>query len=66
MPPFFQALMQDVYKRQATIGNPFRGTPEKGLALFEREAEHLAAFLEEVKKFPFVVKDEDRQFPDRA
>lgn len=54
------------YSDSATIGNPFRGTPEKGLALFEREAEHLAAFLEEVKKFPFVVKDEDRQFPDRA
>ena len=54
------------YSDHATIGNPFRGTPEKGLALFEREAEHLAAFIEEVKKFPFVVKDEDRTFPERA
>ncbi|NLP44412.1 MAG: hypothetical protein GX351_07270, partial [Peptococcaceae bacterium] len=48
------------------IGNPFRGTPEKGLALFEKEAEHLAAFINEVKKFPFKVKDEDRDFPERA
>ncbi|MEW8957678.1 hypothetical protein MHOCP_22080 [Moorella humiferrea] len=52
------------YSDHATIGNPFRGTPEKGLKLFEKEAEHLAAFIEEVKKFPFKV--ENRDFPERA
>lgn len=52
------------YSDHATIGNPFRGTKEKGLKLFEKEAEHLAAFLEEVKKFPFKV--EKRDFPERA
>lgn len=52
------------YSDHATIGNPFRGTPEKGIALFEKEAEHLAAFIEEVKKFPFEVKN--REFNDRA
>jgi len=44
------------YSDSATIGNPFRGTPEKGLALFEREAEHLAAFLEEVKNSPLLLR----------
>ncbi len=54
------------YADHATIGNPFRGTPEKGLALFEKEAEHLASFINEVKKFPFTVDIKDRAFPDRA
>ncbi|HBT46821.1 MAG TPA: creatinine amidohydrolase [Peptococcaceae bacterium] len=52
------------YSDHATIGNPFRGTKEKGLKLFEKEAEHLAAFINEVKKFPFQVKNRD--FPERA
>lgn len=52
------------YSDHATIGNPFRGTPEKGLALFEREAEHLAGFVNEVKKFPFSVANRD--YVDRA
>jgi creatinine amidohydrolase len=54
------------YSDHATIGNPHRGTKEMGLALFEKEAEHLAAFIEEVKKFPFKVEHKDRLFPDRA
>jgi len=52
------------YSDSATIGNPFRGTPEKGRALFEKEAQHLADFVNEVKKFDFVVKNRD--FPERA
>lgn len=52
------------YSDSATIGNPFRGSKEKGLKLFEKEAEHLAAFINEVKKFPFQVKNRD--FPERA
>ena len=62
----FVPMDHEDYNDHATIGNPFRGTPEKGLALFEREAEHLAAFVEEVKKFPFEVKAEKREFPERA
>lgn len=54
------------YSDHATIGNPFRGTREKGLKLFEKEAEHLAAFVNEVKKFPFKVEAEKRDFPERA
>jgi len=52
------------YCDTATIGNPFRGSKEKGLKLFEKEAEHLAAFINEVKKFPFQVRNRD--FPERA
>ena len=60
----FVPMEHHEYSDHATIGNPFRGTKEKGLKLFEKEAEHLAAFLEEVKKFPFKV--ENRDFPERA
>ncbi len=52
------------YADHATIGNPFRGTADKGLRLFEREAQHLADFVNEVKKFPFVATARD--FVDRA
>jgi creatinine amidohydrolase len=52
------------YSTTSTIGNPFRGTKEKGLKYFERSAEHLAAFLEEVKKFP--VQATNREFNNRA
>jgi creatinine amidohydrolase len=47
-----------------TIGNPFRGSKEKGLKYFEHSANHLAAFLEEVKKFP--IKATNREFNNRA
>lgn len=52
------------YSDSATIGNPFRGTPEKGEKLFEKEAEHLADFVNEVKKFPVTITQMD--FPERA
>lgn len=39
------------YSDTATIGNPFRATKEKGLALFDRMSDHLAAFVQEVRKF---------------
>ena len=48
----------------ATIGNPFRGTPEKGRKLFERGGRHLADFVNEVKKIPVSVTKRD--FPERA
>jgi creatinine amidohydrolase len=52
------------YSETSTIGNPFRGTKEKGLKYFERSAEHLAAFLEEVKKFS--IQATNREFNNRA
>jgi creatinine amidohydrolase len=52
------------YSDTATIGNPFRGTRAKGKKLFERGAQHLAAFVTEVKKIK--VKVTQRDFPERA
>lgn len=52
------------YSDTATIGNPFRGTKSKGERLFERGAQHLAAFVNEVKRFS--VKVTQRDFPERA
>lgn len=52
------------YSDTATIGNPFRANREKGLKLVDRIGDHLAAFLEEVKKFD--VKVEKRDYPERA
>jgi creatinine amidohydrolase len=39
------------YCDTATIGNPFRATKEKGLAMFDRMSDHLTAFIKEVRKF---------------
>jgi len=52
------------YSDTATIGNPFRGTAEKGTKLYERGSDHLAAFLAEVKKIP--VKAARRDYPERV
>ena len=52
------------YSDSATIGNPFRGTKEKGEKYFEASARALAAFLEEVNGFQ--VEATDRVFNDRA
>jgi creatinine amidohydrolase len=52
------------YSDTATIGNPFRGSAEKGQRLFERGADHLAAFLEEVKKIQ--VTAARRDYPERV
>ena len=52
------------YSDTSTIGNPFRGSKEKGIRYFEFSAKHLAAFLEEVKGFP--IKATNREFNNRA
>ncbi len=54
------------YSDTATIGNPFRGSKEKGLKYFERAAKSLAALLEEIKRFDVVVPAEKRWFANRA
>ena len=52
------------YSDSATIGNPFRGTKEKGERYFEASAKALAALLEQVKKFE--IQATDRSFKNRA
>ena len=52
------------YSDTSTIGNPFRGSKEKGIKYFEFSAKHLAAFLEEVKTFP--IKATNREFNNRS
>ena len=42
-----------------------RSWGEQGRAVFERIGNHLAAFLEEVKKFDFKVADDKRDWPGR-
>ena len=54
------------YSDTSTIGNPFRGSKEKGEKYFQISGEALAAFLEEVKKFKIKVPHEARLFKDRA
>jgi len=54
------------YSDTATIGNPFRGSAKKGKKLFDKESDHLASFVKEVEKFEFVVKEKDRDYPERA
>ena len=60
----FVPMEHHEYSDTATIGNPFRGTPEKGRKLFERGGRHLADFVNEVKKIPVSVTKRD--FPERA
>ncbi len=52
------------YSDTSTIGNPFRGSKEKGLRYYEFSANHLAAFLEEVKAIP--IRATNREFNNRA
>jgi len=54
------------YSDTSTIGNPFRGTKEKGEKYFQISGEALAAFLEEVKKLEIKVPQEARLFKNRA
>jgi creatinine amidohydrolase len=52
------------YSDTAVIGNPFRATKEKGLAMFDRMAKHLTDFVNEVRNFEVEIKQSD--FPERA
>src|SRR5450756_2972946 len=47
----FVPMLHHEYSDTATIGNPTRSSEAQGHAVFERISDHLAAFLEEVKKF---------------
>ncbi len=52
------------YCDTAVIGNPFRATKEKGLAMFDRMADHLSAYVQEVRGFKVEVRNSD--YPERA
>lgn len=52
------------YSDTGLIGNPFRGSAEKGRRIAERVAERLSEFLLELKKVKVEVKDRD--FSQRA
>ena len=54
------------YCDTATIGNPLKASKEKGLKLYEYQSDHLAAFLNEIKKLKIIVPEEKRDFPSRA
>ncbi len=61
----FVPMLHHEYSDTATIGNPLRSSVEQGVKVFERISDHLAAFLEEVKKFDFKVPAEKRDWPGR-
>jgi creatinine amidohydrolase len=52
------------YCDTAVIGNPFRSNKEKGLKMLDRMADHLSAYVEEVRKFKVEVTYSD--YPGRA
>ncbi len=52
------------YVEEATIGDPFLGTKEKGELYFEKSAKNLADFANEVKKMK--VKIKDRNYDTRS
>lgn len=52
------------YCDSAVIGNPFRSTKDKGLAMFDRMAAHLSDYLKEVREFEVEIHQSD--FPERA
>jgi creatinine amidohydrolase len=61
----FVPMLHHEYSDTATIGNPLRASVEQGVAVFERISDHLAAFLEEVKKFKIKVPEDKRDWPGR-
>ena len=54
------------YSDTASIGNPFKGSKEKGEKYFQASGKALAAFLKEVKKFDIDIPDEVRLYKNRA
>jgi Uncharacterized protein, putative amidase len=52
------------YCDTAVIGNPFRATKDKGLAMLDRMAEHLTAYVQEVRQFKVEITNSD--YPERA
>lgn len=60
----FVPMEHHEYCDTAVIGNPFRATKEKGLAMFDRMAKHLSDYVREVRGFKVDITNSD--FPERA
>jgi creatinine amidohydrolase len=58
------AMEHHEYCDTAVIGNPFHATKDKGLAMFDRMARHLADYVEQVRDFKVEIHQSD--FPERA
>lgn len=61
---FIMALEHREFADTGVIGNPLRGTAEKGQKMVERFAEHLAVAIEELRKIK--VEVHHREFAERA
>jgi creatinine amidohydrolase len=61
---FNMALEHREFTDTGTMGNPSRGSKEKGKIMIERFSQHLAEALEELK--PLKVSIENREFKNRA
>jgi creatinine amidohydrolase len=61
---FVFATEHSDFTESGIIGNPFRGTPEKGERVYELFADHLAAALEQFQTVPVTVTN--REFTERA
>lgn len=61
---FNMSLEHREFTTTGCMGNPFRGTPEKGKKMIELFSKHLADALVELKKMEITVKN--REFADRA
>jgi creatinine amidohydrolase len=54
------------YVEEATIGDPFLGSKEKGEKYFDRASSHLADFAREVQKIPIKVDPKARDYDVRS
>ncbi len=53
---FYFPMDHNEFAKDGVIGNPLRATAEKGEAIFDRFAEHLAGAIEELKTVPVEIK----------
>lgn len=60
----FVPMEHHEYCDTAVIGNPFRATKEKGLAMLDRMSAHLSAYVHEVREFDVEISCSD--YPERA
>ncbi len=54
------------YVEEATIGDPFLGSKEKGEKYFEVASQHLADFAKEIQKIDIKIPYEKRDYPTRT
>lgn len=54
------------YVEEATIGDPFLGSKEKGEKYFDVSSSHLADFAKEIQKIDIKIPYEKREYPNRT